>query len=103
VAVSLVHLAIISYTGYAYLNDWIELDMSKEATKIMLQPEAQTKLDISRNRLKAIYEEHGGLNYTIGICVRVLMLIHLMNFMMFASYAGIAYKDPRQLHIIYKC
>lgn len=101
--VSLVHLVIISYMGYAYLNDWIELDMSKEATKLMVLPEEQTKLDISPNRLKAIYEEHSSMNYAIGICVRVLMLIHLMNFMMFGSYAGIAYKDPRQLHIIYKC
>lgn len=89
--------------GYAYLNDWIEIDMSKEASKIMVQPDSEKKLDIDKDRLKAIYEEHGSMNYAIGICVRVLMLIHLMNFMMFGSYAGIAYKDPRQLHIIYKC
>lgn len=43
------------------------------------------------------------MNYTIGICVRILMLIHFLSFMMFMSYAGIAYKDPRQVYIIYKC
>ena len=39
---SLVHLVIISYMAYAYLNNWIEIDMSKEAKKIMVQPGAES-------------------------------------------------------------
>ena len=50
-----------------------------------------------------MFRAHESTNYTIGICVRVLMLLHLMNFMMYLSYVGIIIKDPRQLFIIYKC
>lgn len=50
-----------------------------------------------------IQDDHRATNYQIGICVRILMLIHLMDFMMFASLAYIAYQHPRQIYVIYKC
>lgn len=102
--ISLVHLILISSFTYAYLENWIELDMSQRATRAIMGSSVNgTRLDVSREKLAEIYAEHNDTNYIIGICVRILMLIHLMDFMMFLSLAVIAYKDPRQIYVIYKC
>lgn len=53
--ISLVHLIIISAMTYAYLENWIELDMSSKATRAMMTNVHETGLDIAKSKLDEIY------------------------------------------------
>lgn len=50
-AVALVHLVIISYMGYADLNNFTKIKMSKEANKMIVYPDEVSSLDINRETL----------------------------------------------------
>lgn len=103
VSISLFHLILISSMSYAYMKNWIELDMSRKAKMQFANGQNSTNIEIDEHIIEEIRQDHQSTNYAIGICVRILMLIHLMDFMMFLALAVIAYQHPRQMYVIYKC